>query len=271
MSIKTCIRIFCSIVITVVIFPSCNNHRKQRLPDNFHYNSFRDSIKNALYDTTGDNSNVLDSILFTPGVDSVNTLLMRMDSLWHRDITTAEQLDTLFKIWKKEEKYTEAELEVIRENVKLLDSFLARKDTVDKSPCREKDCLVYVEIIKSTQTMYLYLDDELIDSFKVSTGMEKKYRTPDMSVRPSGPLFIKYTSKKYPAGNYHGLGNMPYAVFIRGGYAIHGTTTGNFSRLGTKASHGCIRLHPVNAKIFYELVKKIGLKNTWVTIKDSLP
>ena len=109
----------------------------------------------------------------------------------------------------------------------------------------------------------------MIDSFKVSTG-KGKYETPELNVRPSGPLFTKYTSKKFPGGNYQGLGNMPYVVFVRGGYAIHGTTPGNFSKLGTKASHGCIRLHPDNAKIFFELVKRIGLDNTWVTVSDSL-
>jgi lipoprotein-anchoring transpeptidase ErfK/SrfK len=61
---------------------------------------------------------------------------------------------------------------------------------------------------------------------------------------------------------------MPYAVFIRGGYAIHGTTPGNFSKLGTRASHGCIRLHPDNAKLFNELVKRVGLENTWVKIME---
>jgi lipoprotein-anchoring transpeptidase ErfK/SrfK len=62
---------------------------------------------------------------------------------------------------------------------------------------------------------------------------------------------------------------MPYAVFIKVVYAIHGSTTGNFSKLETRASHGCIRLHPVNAKIFYELVRLIGINNTWVSITDS--
>ena len=63
---------------------------------------------------------------------------------------------------------------------------------------------------------------------------------------------------------------MPYAVFLQGGYAIHGTTMGNFLKLGTKASHGCIRLHPDNAKVFNALVKTVGLQETWISIKDSL-
>lgn len=86
---------------------------------------------------------------------------------------------------------------------------------------------------------------------------------------PTGPVFTHYTSKKFPGGDFQGLGNMPYAVFVKGGYAIHGTTPGNFARLGHPASHGCIRLHPENAKVFYELVVRVGLRNTWVTVKDN--
>lgn len=270
MRLKIGISLVCTAIIAMFIFQSCSNPRKRKIPENFKYSAFKDSINRLSYDTIGDNSNIFDSTLFTPGVDSLNTLLTQMDSLWHRDIAMTEQIDTLLKIWKKWEKYTPEELEIIKENVKVLDSFLANNDTTELNPCREKDCLVYAEIIKSTQSMYLYLDAELIDSFMVSTGLGK-YRTPDMSLRPSGPMFRKYTSKKYPEGNYRGMGNMPFAVFIRGGYAIHGTTTGNFAKLGTRASHGCIRLLPVNAKLFYELVKKIGIDNTWVSIKDSLP
>ena len=109
----------------------------------------------------------------------------------------------------------------------------------------------------------------LKDSFPVSTGI-KKYTTPNINLRPTGPLFTKYTSRKWPGGNYKGLGNMPYAVFVKGGYAIHGTTPGNFSKLGTVASHGCIRIHPDNARVFYELVNLVGISDTWVNVRDSI-
>jgi len=59
---------------------------------------------------------------------------------------------------------------------------------------------------------------------------------------------------------------MPYAVFISGGYAIHGTTRGNWSRLGKPASHGCIRLHPDNGQIFNVLVRRNGISNVWITV-----
>jgi lipoprotein-anchoring transpeptidase ErfK/SrfK len=53
-------------------------------------------------------------------------------------------------------------------------------------------------------------------------------------------------------------------VFFHGGYAIPGTT--EVRRLGRPASHGCIRLHPDNAKVFYTLVLKNGRENTTITI-----
>jgi len=129
------------------------------------------------------------------------------------------------------------------------------------------DYRVWAEISKTDQRMYLHIDGQLVDTFKVSTG-STKHETPLFDQRPNGPIFQKYTSKKYPGGNYNGLGNMPYAVFIRGGYAVHGTTRGNIPRLGKKASHGCIRMHPDDAKIFNELVRKAGLNNTWISVEE---
>lgn len=61
---------------------------------------------------------------------------------------------------------------------------------------------------------------------------------------------------------------MPYVVFIQNGYGVHGTTLGNIRRLGKKASHGCIRLHPDNGKIFNELVRRAGIENTWITVEE---
>ena len=125
---------------------------------------------------------------------------------------------------------------------------------------------VWANIILSQQRMYVYENGVLLAIYKVTTG-NKTHKTPCMNRKPSGPMYLKYTSKKFPGGNYMGLGNMPYAIFIKGGYAIHGTTPGNFSLLGRIGSHGCIRLHPVNAKTLYELVQKYTLKNTWVTVQ----
>ncbi|HEY6062414.1 MAG TPA: L,D-transpeptidase [Chitinophagaceae bacterium] len=255
--------------VLLIFFLSCESPEKKNNPEKFKYERFKDSVNRENKKVINDTSNIFDGKAFTPGVDSVNTLLVKIDTLWHRDAAMMEQMDTLIKRLKNVEKYSPAEKEMIKENIRVLDSFLvSRNDTVN-TYCRERECPLFAAINKSKQMLYLFIDGELKDSFPVSTGM-KKYRTPDLNVRPSGPLFTKYTSRKFPGGNYKGLGNMPYAVFVRGGYAIHGTTPGNFSKLGTVASHGCIRLHPDNARIFYELVKLFGLDHTWVSVRDSL-
>ena len=57
---------------------------------------------------------------------------------------------------------------------------------------------------------------------------------------------------------------MPNAVFINGGVAVHGTY--HTGALGSPASHGCIRLSTANAKTFYNLVERHGLKMTRVTV-----
>jgi lipoprotein-anchoring transpeptidase ErfK/SrfK len=156
---------------------------------------------------------------------------------------------------------------VLEENLAMLDSFYKTKEDTAAGGCKENECSLYAHVIKSRQIMHLYINGEMKDSFEISTGLEK-YATPEMSIRPRGPVFKKYTSKKFPGGNYKGLGNMPYVVFIKGGYAIHGTTQGNLKKLGQTASHGCIRLHPDNARLFYELVKVFGLKKTWVKVEE---
>jgi hypothetical protein len=75
------------------------------------------------------------------------------------------------------------------------------------------------------------------------------YYTPRGSYAPTGMQLMPYSRK------YH-MSPMPYSIFFRGGYAIHGTyATG---ALGRPASHGCVRLSPGNAKRLYEIVQAEG-------------
>jgi lipoprotein-anchoring transpeptidase ErfK/SrfK len=57
---------------------------------------------------------------------------------------------------------------------------------------------------------------------------------------------------------------MPYSVFYYRGYAIHGTDA--VKRLGTPASHGCVRLQTANAAKFYSLVQQVGRGNTRIVV-----
>ena len=57
---------------------------------------------------------------------------------------------------------------------------------------------------------------------------------------------------------------MPYSIFYSGNYAIHGTN--QIGKLGRPASAGCVRLHPDNAAILFNLAQREGLKNVRVVV-----
>lgn len=134
--------------------------------------------------------------------------------------------------------------------------------------CYRHTCKVWADIDKTTQRMILYVNGKKQADWPVSTGWREE--TPNMDTRPNGRIYEAYDSKEYPGGgDYNGLGNMPYSVFVRGGIAIHGTPQRFWRRLGERASHGCIRLHPENAQIFMNVVMMAGARNTWITIRGE--
>jgi lipoprotein-anchoring transpeptidase ErfK/SrfK len=94
--------------------------------------------------------------------------------------------------------------------------------------------------------------------WKVSTG-RMGFDTPTGQFHPTW-LDLDHKSNQYEDAP------MPYAVFFSGGYAIHGTDA--VARLGEPASHGCVRLSPQNAALFYQIVEMYGKWNTRITITD---
>ena len=115
---------------------------------------------------------------------------------------------------------------------------------------------VVAKIDLSDQRMNIYVDGRRYHSFAVSTA-RRGYVTPTGSWRPTR-LHEMWYSRKYDNSP------MPHSVFFKGGYAVHGTN--HVSALGRPASHGCIRLHPNNARTFFNLVKANGMRNTTVKI-----
>ncbi len=135
------------------------------------------------------------------------------------------------------------------------------------SDCYQSTCHVFALVNKSKQTLELYVDGVLQATWPTSSG-RPGHTTPDFDKHPDGRIYNAYTSTKFPGGDFDGLGNMPYAVFIEGGFAIHGTGRSNWSKLGHVASHGCIRIHPDNAVVFNHLVRQYGIRQTWITVRD---
>src|SRR3569833_4142941 len=93
---------------------------------------------------------------------------------------------------------------------------------------------IVVTVDKSAQRLTVTVDGTRRYDWPVSTA-RWGYRTPVGSYRPER-LERKWFSRKYA------MSPMPWSIFFRGGYAIHGSY--EVSRLGRPASHGCIRLHP---------------------------
>jgi lipoprotein-anchoring transpeptidase ErfK/SrfK len=108
----------------------------------------------------------------------------------------------------------------------------------------------------SSQRMTVSQHGRVLYSWPVSTA-RGGYVTPRGSYRPTR-LHRMWYSRKYD------MSPMPYSVFFRGGYAIHGTNY--VKRLGSPASHGCVRLHTSNAATFYSMVKQVGPGNTRIYV-----
>ena len=59
---------------------------------------------------------------------------------------------------------------------------------------------------------------------------------------------------------------MPWAIFFHQGYAIHATF--DTYALGSRASHGCIRLEVGNAEELYQTVFATGKEDTYIVSQE---
>ncbi|MDE2445341.1 MAG: L,D-transpeptidase [Alphaproteobacteria bacterium] len=120
---------------------------------------------------------------------------------------------------------------------------------------------VMVVISKVTQHMTVSIDGQQKYDWLVSTG-GPGYDTPSGTFRPFR-MEKDYFSKEWDNAP------MPYAMFFTAkGHAIHGSY--HIKRLGTRASHGCVRLAPENAAMLFALVQKAGLKNSTFQVNGGL-
>jgi len=117
---------------------------------------------------------------------------------------------------------------------------------------------IVIAIDKSKQRMAVLVDGQQQHVWKVSTGTGGG---PRAGTYQPQRLEKSWFSRKY------GMSPMPHSIFFHEGYAIHGTIY--VSRLGNRASHGCVRLHPDNAKALFELVRRHGTASTVITVSNT--
>jgi hypothetical protein len=121
---------------------------------------------------------------------------------------------------------------------------------------------VYITVDKTTQRMTVSVDGSERYSWPVSTGMAA-YTTPTGAFTPSR-LVKEHYSKEWDDAP------MPHSIFFTdAGHAIHGSHA--IARLGTPASHGCVRLSPTNAARLFNLVSTEGLENTRIEVTGLDP
>jgi lipoprotein-anchoring transpeptidase ErfK/SrfK len=108
----------------------------------------------------------------------------------------------------------------------------------------------------SAQQMTVKVDGVVRHRWPISTA-RRGYRTPTGTFRPESMKVRHYSTL------YHGS-PMPYSIFFRGNFAIHGTY--EIRNLGRRASHGCVRLHPNNARTLFELIRKRGLGDARIVV-----
>jgi lipoprotein-anchoring transpeptidase ErfK/SrfK len=108
----------------------------------------------------------------------------------------------------------------------------------------------------SSQTMKVYHENRLLYEWPVSTAGNGR-------ITPVGTYKPQFLSRNHKSRRYNNA-PMPFAIFYSGNYAIHGTT--QIKRLGKPASHGCVRLHPDNARILFRMVQAEGMENMRVVI-----
>jgi hypothetical protein len=104
---------------------------------------------------------------------------------------------------------------------------------------------IVIVVNKSTQRLSVSVDGAPRYEWPVSTARQG-YNTPNGTYGVER-MEVSWFSRRYD------WSPMPHSIFFDGGYAIHGSY--EIGRLGTPASHGCIRLHPHNATTLYNLVQ----------------
>ena len=116
--------------------------------------------------------------------------------------------------------------------------------------------VVEARVDLSEQRMRVYRSGRLLYTWPVSTARRGK-------VTPTGSWTAKWLSRNHRSSRYNNA-PMPYSIFYSGNYAVHGTN--QINRLGRPASAGCIRLHPDNARVLFDMTQRVGLKNTRIRV-----
>lgn len=117
---------------------------------------------------------------------------------------------------------------------------------------------IVIRVDKSDQEMTVMQGSRRLFTWPVSTGAYG-YDTPVGTYKPT------WFSPNHKSRQYNNA-PMPWAIFFYEGYAIHATFD-NWN-LGSRASHGCVRLEVGNAEELYRTVFANGKADTYIVIQE---
>jgi lipoprotein-anchoring transpeptidase ErfK/SrfK len=133
--------------------------------------------------------------------------------------------------------------------------FMAAALTMAASPAHAR---IVISIDTGAQRMSVEVDGAAHWTWPVSTG-RPGYRTPKGS-------YTAFRLERTHFSREWDDAPMPHSIFFtRRGHAIHGSY--ETKRLGRPVSHGCVRLHPVNAARLFRLVESRGVTDATVIVK----
>ena len=107
---------------------------------------------------------------------------------------------------------------------------------------------VRIDVDLRAQRMHVSAGGNANFDWPISSGMSG-HETPRGTFAPYAFYKMIYSWK-------YGNEPMPFTIFFRGNYAIHGSR--ETDALGHPASHGCVRLAPENAELLYNLAQREG-------------
>lgn len=138
----------------------------------------------------------------------------------------------------------------------------------NETRCYQKQCSIFIDVSRKQQKLNLYKDGDLVLSTDTSTG-RAGFETPNFDTNPNGRIYKTYSSRKYP-----GYNNMPFAIFIQDGFAIHGSPGAERQQIGRPASHGCVRVRTEEAEKINNIIMATlqennkNLSQIWITVRN---
>lgn len=133
-------------------------------------------------------------------------------------------------------------------------------DEIDERPDEVGPDERWIHVDLSNQFAALYEGDQMVYVTLVSSG-DDGHETPTGTYRvQSKHVSATMDNEDNPSGPYM-IQDVPWVMFFRGSYAIHGAFW--HDRFGLKTSHGCVNLPPSDARRFFNFTPSPELPEGW--------